>query len=210
MVRVSSPAKLRPWSELTAKMVMGVVPGIWLCKNWRKSTQSQRRKSWKVFWKPVSHQCKRLSLHFHTWAPNHLSHSPRTTLGQFGGFDSSPCPPGSKFTTSRHRNRSDACIVAYIAVDFRSESTNRSENASHRKGHFLQCTSHCRNRLFWPPIENHGNAWVAKAHRISVAPPAEPRGEKKLFFVQILGGEKLLKFVEKSAGEIFLSGLRGA
>ena len=32
---------------------------------------------------------------------------------------------------------------------------------------------------------------------ISVAAPAEPRGEKKLFFVQILGGEKLLKFVEK-------------
>ena len=28
MVRVSSPAKLRPWSELTAKMVMGVVPGL--------------------------------------------------------------------------------------------------------------------------------------------------------------------------------------
>ena len=28
MVRVSSAAKLRPWSELTAKMVMGVVP--WL------------------------------------------------------------------------------------------------------------------------------------------------------------------------------------
>ena len=27
MVRVSSPAKLRPWSELTAKMVMGVVLG---------------------------------------------------------------------------------------------------------------------------------------------------------------------------------------
>ena len=26
MVRVSSPAKLRPWSEFTAKMVMGVVP----------------------------------------------------------------------------------------------------------------------------------------------------------------------------------------
>ena len=36
--------------------------------------------------------------------------------------------------------------------------------------------------------------------RISVATPAEPRGEKKknnFFFVQILGGEKLLKFVEK-------------
>ena len=28
MVRVSSSAKLRPWSELTAKMVMGVVPGL--------------------------------------------------------------------------------------------------------------------------------------------------------------------------------------
>ena len=28
MVRASSPAKLRPWSELTAKMVMGVVPGL--------------------------------------------------------------------------------------------------------------------------------------------------------------------------------------
>ena len=28
MVRVSSSAKLRPWSELTAKMMMGVVPGL--------------------------------------------------------------------------------------------------------------------------------------------------------------------------------------
>ena len=42
-----------------------------------------------------------------------------------------------------------------------------------------------------------------------MATPAEPRGEKKLFFVQILGGEKLLNLL-KSAGEIFLSGLRGA
>ena len=31
MVRVSSPAKLRPWSELTAKMVMGV--GSWVGHN---------------------------------------------------------------------------------------------------------------------------------------------------------------------------------
>ena len=31
----------------------------------------------------------------------------------------------------------------------------------------------------------------------SVATPAEPRGEKKNIFVQISGGEKLLKFVEK-------------
>ena len=28
MVRASSPAKLRPWSGLIAKMVMGVVPGL--------------------------------------------------------------------------------------------------------------------------------------------------------------------------------------
>ena len=28
MVGVSSPAKIRPWSELTAKMVMGVDPGL--------------------------------------------------------------------------------------------------------------------------------------------------------------------------------------
>ena len=34
--------------------------------------------------------------------------------------------------------------------------------------------------------------------------------KKKLFFVQILGGEKLLKFVENCAGEIYLGGLRGA
>ena len=34
-------------------------------------------------------------------------------------------------------------------------------------------------------------------NKVSVATPAEPRGEKKLFLVQILGGEKLLKLVEK-------------
>ena len=34
-------------------------------------------------------------------------------------------------------------------------------------------------------------------------PPAEPRGEKKLSFVQILGGEKLLKFGEKWAVKNF-------
>ena len=45
---------------------------------------------------------------------------------------------------------------------------------------------------------------------VSVAAPAEPRGEKKNFFVLILGGEKLLNVLLKSAGEIFLSGLRGA
>ena len=39
---------------------------------------------------------------------------------------------------------------------------------------------------------------------VSVALPAEPRGEKNLlFFVQILGGEKLLKFGEKWAVKNF-------
>ena len=39
--------------------------------------------------------------------------------------------------------------------------------------------------------------------KLSVATPAEPRGEKELFFVQILGGEKLLKFGEKWAVKNF-------
>ena len=38
---------------------------------------------------------------------------------------------------------------------------------------------------------------VVLAEILCVATPAEPRGEKKTFFVQILGGEELLKFVEK-------------
>ena len=39
--------------------------------------------------------------------------------------------------------------------------------------------------------------YVEDPLHVGVATPAEPRGEKQLFFVQILGGEKLLKFVEK-------------
>ena len=31
------------------------------------------------------------------------------------------------------------------------------------------------------------------SQKVSVATPAEPRGEKNFFFVQILGGEKLFK-----------------
>ena len=38
---------------------------------------------------------------------------------------------------------------------------------------------------------------------IGVATPAEPRGKKKHFFVQILGGEKLLKFGEKCLVKYF-------
>ena len=47
------------------------------------------------------------------------------------------------------------------------------------------------------------------SHLLSVATPAEPRGEKKLFFVQILGGEKLLKFGEKRRWNIFKRPERG-
>ena len=40
---------------------------------------------------------------------------------------------------------------------------------------------------------------VEEREKISVAAPAEPRGEKNSFsVVQILGGEKLLKFVEEA------------
>ena len=46
--------------------------------------------------KPLPHQCKRLFLHFRTGASNHLSHSPLTTLRQFGRCDSSPHPPRSQ------------------------------------------------------------------------------------------------------------------
>ena len=44
---------------------------------------------------------------------------------------------------------------------------------------------------------------VRHEQHVSVALSAEPRGEKKLFFVQILGGEKLLKFGEKWAVKNF-------
>ena len=52
------------------------------------------------------------------------------------------CPTNShtKFTTSPHRTRSDACITAHIAVDFCTESTCRSKNATHCKGGF--CDAH--------------------------------------------------------------------
>ena len=50
--------------------------------------------------------------------------------------------------------------------------------------------------------QGEGSYWTLTLI-LSVAPPAEPRGEKKLFFVQILGGEKLLKFGEKWAVKNF-------
>ena len=49
MVRVSSPAKLRPWSELTAKMVMGVVPGLVKIKKKRTPKPKNRTNSAKEF-----------------------------------------------------------------------------------------------------------------------------------------------------------------
>ena len=54
--------------------------------------------------------------------------------------------------------------------------------------------------------------WMSflKFQKVGVATPAEPRGEKTLFFVHMLGGEKPFKISLKSASEIFLGGLRGA
>ena len=53
--------------------------------------------------------------------------------------------------------------------------------------------------------------YIGSDANVSVATPAEPRGEKKkkLFFVQVLGGEKLLKFVEKCQSNIFKRPERG-
>ena len=44
MVRASSPAKLRPWSELTAKMVMGVVPGLVNTPKTKKDQKNELKK----------------------------------------------------------------------------------------------------------------------------------------------------------------------
>ena len=49
-----------------------------------------------------------------------------------------------------------------------------------------------------------------RGHVLSVAPPAEPRGEKKLFFLCNFWAVQNFLNLLKSAGEIFLSGLRGA
>ena len=46
-------------------------------------------------------------------------------------------------------------------------------------------------------------------NQISVASPAEPRGEKNFFVVLILGGEKLSKFVEKCRWKTFKRPERG-
>ena len=52
--------------------------------------------------------------------------------------------------------------------------------------------------VFGPSLMNLRLATICLTSdsNLSVAAPAEPRGEKKHFFVQILGGEKLLIFVE--------------
>ena len=61
----SSPAKLRPWFELTAKMVMGVVPGLVNCHLrgvsrvvWTSNTLSHSRG-----WSSYSCECR---AHFDT------------------------------------------------------------------------------------------------------------------------------------------------
>ena len=48
----------------------------------------------------------------------------------------------------------------------------------------------CLKLLHWKQ-EKKGQR--GQAEPISVATPAEPRGEQKTFFVQILGGEKLFQ-----------------
>ena len=45
---------------------------------------------------------------------------------------------------------------------------------------------------------------------LSMVTPAEPRGEKNLFLCKVWAVKNLKKNLLKGAGEIFLSGLRGA
>ena len=52
-------------------------------------------------------------------------------------------------------------------------------------------------------MPTRGGDFSVPHFKLAWPPPAEPRGEKKLFFVQILGGEKLLKFGEKWAVKNF-------
>ena len=74
-------------------------------------------------------------LHFRTRAPNHLSNSPLTTLGQFGRFDSSPCPLRSQ------RKRA-------VSVDFRKHPAQRVATRSRAvstQGSRKVCLSQCPN-----------------------------------------------------------------
>ena len=57
--------------------------------------------------------------------------------------------------------------------------------------------THVITGLSWDVWRCYVRVFLISLEKKSVATPAEPRGENKLFFVQILGGEKLLKFVEK-------------
>ena len=79
------------------------------------------------------------------------------------------------------------------------------------KSSFSETPRPCEKRNQQQKCRFGGHAWTEKntvrivilradgaiLESVSVAPPAEPRGEKELFFVQTLGGEKLLKFGEK-------------
>ena len=74
-------------------------------------------------------------------------------------------------------------------------------------------TSATSTRTFWHPPSKAQNLGAREPQSFlfvfSVATPAEPRGEKELSFVQILGGEKSLKFVEKCRWNIFKRPERG-
>ena len=69
-------------------------------------------------------------------------------------------------------------------------------------------------QTFWPPLLRVENPTPPEDIRtqnfVSVAPPAEPRGEKKLFFCANFGRWKTFKIWWKMGGEKFLVGLRGA
>ena len=77
-------------------------------------------------------------------------------------------------------------IVSPIAVSWATKIISEE---------FRECECKVRGRqkqggtriTLWPP------KFIPGQLRVSMATPGEPRGEKKLFLVQILGGEKLLE-----------------
>ena len=90
------------------------------------------------------------------------------------------------------------------------KKTRNSKKNKERKDRVIGCFGVCRHELGLPKGPSHAVfKYGVRFHSVllqkvihyskssksvqnaSVATPAEPRGEKKLFFVEILGGEKL-------------------
>ena len=98
MARVSSPAKLRPWSELTARMVMGVVPGLVITTLFQQGV-------WKSFGDGIG--CARNIDLGGRKPPQQKTHKHKMFAGlssDFGGISCYFFPP-SRMTPQNHINK---------------------------------------------------------------------------------------------------------